>query len=81
LQHLAMLGALGGNARLGAQLLGYVNRRFDDLGLKRETTEGWEYGKLTATLRNEFGDVELGALDQQGAAWSEDQAVEAALGA
>jgi predicted ATPase len=75
LQHLALLAALRGNVRLGAMLVGYVNKQFDDLGLQRETTEQWGYERLTAALRERLGDMDMRTLGQQGAAWSEDEAV------
>ena len=80
LQHLAHLATLRGNGHLGARLLGYVNKRFDDLSLQRETTEEWEYGKLSAALCQLLSDAEVAKLDRQGASWTEDQAVQEALG-
>ena len=43
------------------------------------TTEKWGYEKLTATLRKQLSDAEREKLAAEGAAWSEDQAVEEAL--
>jgi predicted ATPase len=79
LQHLALLAALGGDARRGSQLLGYVDRQCTQLGYAREPTEQWGYDKLTATLRETLGADEIATLAADGAAWSEDQAVEEAL--
>ncbi|MFZ0032773.1 MAG: helix-turn-helix domain-containing protein [Candidatus Cybelea sp.] len=79
LQHLALLAALGGAIRRGAQLLGYVDTRYDRLGLKRERTEQWGYDKLLAALRVTLTEDELTSFAAEGGAWSEDQAVEEAL--
>ena len=51
LQHLALLSALGGDARRGAQLLGYVDAQYSALGMQREPTEQWGYDKLLAGLQ------------------------------
>jgi tetratricopeptide (TPR) repeat protein len=79
LQHLALLSALGGDARCGAQLLGYVDAQYTALGLQREPTEQWGYDKLMAALRETLSADEIAALAADGAAWSEDQAVEEAF--
>jgi predicted ATPase/transcriptional regulator with XRE-family HTH domain len=79
LQHLALLAALGGDARRGAQLLGYVDAQYTALGLQREPTERWGYEKLITALRETLSADEIAALAADGAAWSEDQAVEEAL--
>jgi predicted ATPase/class 3 adenylate cyclase len=78
LQHLALLSALGGDARRGAQLLGYVDAQYTTLGMQREPTEQWGYDKLMAALRETLSAVEVEQLAAHGAAWSEDQAVEEA---
>jgi hypothetical protein len=79
LQHLALLAGLGGNARRGAQLLGYVDARYVALGMQRETAEQQGYDKLMAALREALGADDIAQLAADGAAWSEDQAVEEAL--
>ena len=79
LQHLALLAVLRGNGRLGAQLIGYVNKQFNDLGLQRETTEEWGYEKMTAALGQQLSEADVTTLGRQGAVWSEEQAVQAAL--
>jgi tetratricopeptide (TPR) repeat protein len=79
LQHLAVLAALGGRARRGAQLLGYVHAQLAALGLQREPTEQWLFDKLMAVLRETLSEDEIATLAAEGAAWSEDQAVEEAL--
>jgi predicted ATPase/class 3 adenylate cyclase len=77
LQYLALLAVLGGDTRCGARLLGYVDMQFDQLGVKR--AEQWVYDKLLAALRETLSDDEIKQLATEGAAWSEDQAIEEAL--
>jgi predicted ATPase len=78
-QHLALLAALRGESPNAAGLIGYVNALFRELGMEREPTEKWCYEKLMATLREQLSEAEIQKLAAEGAAWSEDQAVEEAL--
>jgi hypothetical protein len=57
LQHLAVLAGLGGNARRGAQLLGYVDAQFTALGMQRGSTEQWGYDKLMDALREQVSEL------------------------
>ena len=70
---------LGGDARRGAQLLGYVDAQLVALGIARQPTEQWGYDKLMSALREQLNEDEIARLAAEGAAWSEDQAVEEAL--
>jgi predicted ATPase/class 3 adenylate cyclase len=79
LQHLALLAALSGDTRSGAQLLGYVDAQYDQLGNKREPAEQWGYDKLLAALHETLNEDEFKKLAADGAAWSEEQAVEEAM--
>ena len=79
LQHLALIAALGDDARRGAQLLGYVDAQYDGRGIRREPTEQWGYDKLLAAMREKLSADEIGSLGTQGAAWAEGRAVEEAL--
>ncbi len=79
LQHLALLAALGDNARRAAQLLGYVDAQYTALGMQREPTEQWGYDNLMAALRETLSADEIAQLAADGAAWTEDQAVAEAL--
>ncbi|MBV8148253.1 MAG: tetratricopeptide repeat protein [Candidatus Eremiobacteraeota bacterium] len=79
LQHLALLAGLGGDARCAAQLLGSVDAQYIALGMQRGTTEQWGYDKLVTALRETLSADEITQLAAEGAAWSEDQAVEEAL--
>jgi tetratricopeptide (TPR) repeat protein len=79
LQHLALLNALQAHLHRAAQLLGYVDVQLKTVGYERETTEKWSYDKLMSTLREQLSEAEIEKLASEGAAWSEDQAVEEAL--
>jgi predicted ATPase/class 3 adenylate cyclase len=79
LQHLALLAGLGGDARRGAQLLGYVDAQYGALGIQRDITEQWGYDKLMTSLHETLSADEIAQLSADGAAWAEDQAVEEAL--
>jgi len=79
LQHLALLAALGADARRGAQLLGYADAQYVALGVLREPTELWGYDKLMASLRETLSEDEIATLAAEGAVWSEDRAVAEAL--
>jgi predicted ATPase/class 3 adenylate cyclase len=79
LQHLALLAALGGDARSGAHSLGYVDGRYEWLRMKRQHTEQWGYDSLLTALRKALSEDEIKKLAAEGAAWSEDQAVDEAL--
>jgi hypothetical protein len=45
----------------------------------RERTEKWGYDKLMAALQGQLGGAEIEKLAAEGAAWSEDQALEEAI--
>ncbi|MBV8164021.1 MAG: hypothetical protein JOZ91_07115 [Candidatus Eremiobacteraeota bacterium] len=79
LQHLALLATLRGQPRVGARLLGYVNNQFKELGLSREATEEWGYEQLTRVLGKELAPAEIAALNDEGAALTEEQAMQEAL--
>lgn len=78
LQHLALAGALAGNVHDTAKIFGFVNARCDALGMRRGPTERWCCDKLMSVLREKSSDDEITRLGAEGAAWSEDQAVEVA---
>src|ERR1700694_5215314 len=79
LQHLALLAALSRQVHTAARLSGYVDAQFEELGSDREPTEKSEQDKLLAALREQLAEAEIEKLAADGAAWSEDQAVEEAL--
>lgn len=78
-QHLGLLAALASDELRAARLLGYVDGRLADDGYKRGPTEQWGYDKLIAALRVTLSEDEVAQLSAEGAAWSEDRAVEEAL--
>jgi hypothetical protein len=55
------------------------NAQYTELGSEREYTEKWGYEKLMAALRERLSEAEIEKLAAEGAAWSEDQAVEEGL--
>jgi predicted ATPase/class 3 adenylate cyclase len=79
LQHIALLLALRGAVDDAARLIGYVNLEFKELGNEREVAEKWGYEKLMAVLRERLSEDEIEKLAAEGAACSEDQALEEAL--
>ena len=79
MQHFALLLALRGEVHDAARLIGYVNAQFKEVGNERETSEKWGYEKLMTALREQLSEAEIEKLAAEGAAWSEDQAVEEAL--
>jgi hypothetical protein len=79
LLHFATLATLGGDPRRAAQLLGYVDARYAEVGMQREPTERWSYDTLMASLRETLSADEISTFGTEGAAWSEDRAVEEAL--
>ena len=79
LQHLALIIAQRGKPHRAAQLLGHVNAQFTGLGYSRESTGKWGYDKLISVLGQQLSAAELERFVAEGAAWSEDQAVEEAL--
>ena len=79
IQHLALVSVLLGQTTNAARLLGFVNARFKELELERETTEKWGYEKLKAALCEKLGAEEVKALEQDGAIWSEEEAIDVAL--
>jgi hypothetical protein len=79
LQHLALLGAPRGEVRRAAQLIGYVDAKFKELEYEREPTEKWGYEKLMGALHEQLSEAEIEKFAAEGAAWSEDRAVEEAV--
>ncbi|MGA8532974.1 MAG: tetratricopeptide repeat protein [Candidatus Tumulicola sp.] len=79
LQHVALLLGLRGELNDAARLIGYVNLQYKELASEREATEKWGYEKLTAALHEQLSEAEIEKLAAEGAAWSEDRAVEEVL--
>lgn len=78
-QHLALLAALQGDREQAARLLGWVNLKYEQAGLKREPTERWGFNKLSELLAEHFAQADIAALCAEGAGWPEARAVEHAL--
>ncbi|MGH7754775.1 MAG: BTAD domain-containing putative transcriptional regulator [Vulcanimicrobiaceae bacterium] len=88
LQHLAAVAALephGDEAvtaqkrKRAAQLLGFVDARYAALASPREHTEQQECDRILAALRESIDPDALALLLSRGAAFAEDEAIEAAL--
>ena len=79
LQHFALVGSLCGQLHDAARLIGYVNVQYEKLGTQRESTEKWGYERLMVALRERISEAEIEKLAVEGAAWSEDHAVEQAM--
>jgi tetratricopeptide (TPR) repeat protein len=76
LERMALLAALQGDAPRAARLLGYVD---SELSRTRQTPDKGLDEKLRAALREALSEDEIRSLATEGAAWSEDHAVEEAL--
>jgi len=79
LQHFALLGALRGDVEYAAHLVGFIDERFRVLSYERERTERWCLEKLMATVRERLTQPEIDRLETEGAAWTEDRAVQQAM--
>jgi tetratricopeptide (TPR) repeat protein len=79
MQHFALVAVLRGHTHSAARLNGYADVHYRELWYEREPTERWGYEKLMAALRGHLNNAEIEKLATEGAAWSEDQAVEEAL--
>jgi len=79
LLHLAAAGALLGDRRHAARLMGFVDGRMAELQHQRGYTEEHERERVMPLLRRAFKDGELASLMAEGAALSEDAATAEAL--
>ena len=79
MQHLAIVGAQQGQEHNAARLLGYVDELMRKSEWQREPTEQWSYEKLLASLCEHLDDSQIASLRAEGAGWSEEQAIAAAL--
>jgi tetratricopeptide (TPR) repeat protein len=77
--HLAAIAALRGQTAVAAQLAGYVDQAFRLEGFHRGYTEERTYEILRAALASDLDEIERTRLIADGAALTEDQAVEMAL--
>jgi predicted ATPase/DNA-binding CsgD family transcriptional regulator len=80
-QTLALIAALGGQAHLAARLLGYSDgkKRVMGFAAQQNSAEKWSREELSSTLGRHLSDAEIATLATEGAAWSDDRAVEEAL--
>ncbi|HLY56556.1 MAG TPA: adenylate/guanylate cyclase domain-containing protein [Stellaceae bacterium] len=81
MEHLALVAALSGDAAASASLLGYGSAWYAHEGKLRDRTEQATYERASGLLDQSLDPEERRRLEAVGAAWSEDQAVAAALSA
>jgi tetratricopeptide (TPR) repeat protein len=81
LEHLALVAALRGEIELGARLLGHGVAFYTNGTSTREFTELASYRRLTELLVASLPQARVVELMSQGALWSQDQAVQAAMAA
>jgi predicted ATPase/DNA-binding winged helix-turn-helix (wHTH) protein len=70
IQNYAFLAALEGKLELAAQLLGYLDRGFDEGADRRQQTEQIIRDHLIDLLQRKLGDGALEKLSRRGAVWS-----------
>jgi len=74
IQHLASVALSTGDADRAARLAGFVDARYDALGLKRDTSEQYTYERLRSGLEEALSAAHLAARTSEGAAMSEERA-------
>jgi predicted ATPase/DNA-binding CsgD family transcriptional regulator len=79
LQVLAGVATQRAKYDVAARLLGWAEARFPLQAIPRDAIVDVDPQWFILPLRDHFGDVRLAGLMAEGAAWSEDQAIEAAL--
>jgi predicted ATPase/DNA-binding CsgD family transcriptional regulator len=79
IQVLAGVATLRGRLEIAARLLGYVEMRFPKQAYPPNTVVEVDPQWFIGPLREHFGDSRLAELMAEGATWSEDRAIEAAL--
>ena len=80
LQHLALIHARRQDTRKAALLLCYIDARFKELGMERQSTERWSYEGLLSSIRHDLSATEIERLGSVTAGWSEERAIDEALG-
>jgi predicted ATPase/DNA-binding SARP family transcriptional activator len=76
LQHVALIEAMSGNASTAARLVGYVDAYLAAHSIRRQSKELGERERLEATLRSQLAESAYEALLREGAALSEEEAIE-----
>jgi tetratricopeptide (TPR) repeat protein len=78
-QVLAGVAALQGRREMSARLLGYAEKRFSEQSHPRNALVDVDPEWFIQPLRSHFAEAELFGLMTEGAAWSEDRAIQEAL--
>lgn len=79
LRTFALIAALGRDTRRSAQLQGYVEARYEKLGMNLAFVARLTCNKLLTALHETLSDDEVETLAAEGAGWTEDRVVEEAL--
>jgi tetratricopeptide (TPR) repeat protein len=77
--HLALIAARAGDPRRAAQLAGFVDAHYAELGEARESTEAWSNDQLMQSLRQQLDAAALESLITEGAGLTSELAVAEAL--
>jgi predicted ATPase/class 3 adenylate cyclase len=79
MEHLALIAALSGDLAAGARLLGYGSAWYAVEGKLRDTLEQATFERATGLIEAGLPASDRAQLAEEGAAWTEDQAVAAAI--
>ena len=79
IEHLAVAGAVLGDPKMAARLLGFSDAHYRQGGTRREPTEQLGFDRLTALLRTTIEPDEIERLMAAGAALDERAAIDEAL--
>jgi predicted ATPase len=74
IQHLASVAIASGDADRAARLTGFVDARYAELGLKRDTSEQYTYERLRSDLAAALSSSDLAQRMSEGLAMSEERA-------
>lgn len=77
--HLALIASRTGDPRRGAQLAGFVDARYAELGESRESTEAWSHDQLLLSLREQLDAATIQSLGEEGAGLTTELAVAEAV--
>ncbi|HLW38465.1 MAG TPA: tetratricopeptide repeat protein, partial [Candidatus Eremiobacteraceae bacterium] len=79
LQHFAMIAAMTGSPERAVKLIGFAEAAFGGAAYRREVNEAREYEKLLDAIRQQLTTAEIEHKMAEGAALSEEDAIEEAL--
>jgi predicted ATPase/class 3 adenylate cyclase len=79
IQHLASVADAAGDSRSAARLAGFVNARLVQIDEPRQPTEQRLYDRLMTSLAEKLSGAQIAQLQNEGAQYSEDRAIDEAL--